>query len=508
MAKKFTFEEWINEVKSPSKQVYIITGDSNWKREFLNSLRKYYDCDYELIHENFDKIERKLKYKNIRFKKNLVLYEPLKKMSMKDLSTLIEYAKNPSKHSVVIIGINDWKIKTTILSKFKNLKNSKSIALFDLDYPSKKFLIPYSKYLIDEMKLKFESSSVKRRLIDKIVENPKELKENLEMLESFNKVITLDMVNDLIEDYNNATYQKLFNTVIELNRKKIPFQTYVDLINADKKDITIMINLRKYVNLLYQAKYLKLKGILMNDDIIERKKRIYDAGDFKFKEPNIWDESEYKINILLKQSDAVSLKEITYMIFIMDGNIIFKDLEEKKDGEKDNKPRVFEYTNIKLKANLTLFQLLDRRNESVRVQKEAKDLWEVGEEIKPIKEEVKEEVVETKKVKAKKQNLDDILDNTKEKILARAKSKQFMDKANDSLINTKKEKVPMKDASRIEDEEERNRAEIKAAEKMKKKLSQRSGFGTDKLELDIFGNIVEEVDIDIDKALTEDEDLN
>lgn len=508
MAKKLEFEEWIEEVKSPSKRVYIITGASNWKREFLNHLRKYYNCDYQLVHENFDRIEKSLKYRNIRYKKNLVLYEPLKNMNMKDLNNLVEYARNPSEFSIVIIGVNDWKVKKALLGRFRNLQNSKYIKLFDLDYPSRKFLTAYSRYHIDIAKLKFENNNVKRRFIDKIVEGPEEIKDNIEMMVNFEKVITIDMVNDLIEDYNNATYQKLFNTVTELNRKKVPFQTYIDLIDSDKKEITIMINLRKYVNLLYQAKYLKVKGILMNNDIIERKKRIYDAGDLKFPEPNIWDEPEYKINMLLKQCDMLSIKEIVNMQYILDSNINYTNFDKKKDDEKekDNKPKVFKNTNIRLSAALTLFELLDRRNEGSRLQKEAKELWVVGEEIQPLIEE-KEEVIEEKpKVRQKKRDLDDILDNTKEKIINRAVSKKFINQAKDSLVISKKEKIPVKDLSKIKDDEEREKAEIKAAERMKKKMTLKSGFGTDKLELDALGNIIEEVDIA--QELLEDNDLN
>lgn len=363
---RLEYAEWSKEKEDPSFGMYIITGAVHWKKEFVEGLMEVYDCKYELVNKDIEETLKKAKYKPMGKRKHIIMYEPLDRISNVDLNNIVQYSRKLSKHAILVVSINDWRDKKKILNNFRYIENSKTIKLMDLDFPTNKFLEDYIREVSRKNNLEFESKDVMNLLVRRISSSPEEIVANIETLASFTTKVDKESVLAYTEDYSSYNYNKLYETITQLNRVRVPFISYNDLQDSGKKDITIMINIRKHLEKIYQAKYLKQKGILRPRDIIDMKKPLYDKGDFKFNEPNIWNESNYKINKYIEESEGIPLKDILYCMDIIDRNLksVGYMIENNGKGreEKEGKRRVV-VPEEGYVIYRTLLELLDRRDE-------------------------------------------------------------------------------------------------------------------------------------------------
>ena len=160
-------------------------------------------------------------------------------------------------------------------------------------------------------------------------------------------------VKNYTEDYSTYNYNKLYTSLIGLKTKRVPFISYNDLIESGRKDISIMLNVKRHFTLLLQAKYLKKRGYLRNNDLIERKKAIFDKNGEEFKGYlNIWNEPNFRINQLVKAADDITLREIVWVLNKIDGNL--KSIGNMKDGKLEGYERQED-------VYKTFLEIIDRR---------------------------------------------------------------------------------------------------------------------------------------------------
>lgn len=350
---KLTFSEWTAEQTKPKYQVYLISGKHHWKKEFMNSLKELYKCDYKLVNKDIREHLKNMNYRPLKQKKHLLMFESLGRLTEKDLNEIVGYIRNPSKFGIFVLSIQDWEEKRRVTMNFRHLDKSEKVKFFQLDFPSQDFIRSYIQKISDDLKINYDNKETFNFLYRRIASSTEEIYNNIETLSSFTKEVTKEDVKEYTEDYSTYNYSKLYESLVELNRVKVPYISYNDLLESGRKDITIMINIKKHFELLYQAKFLKVKGYLRNRDMIEVKKGIFDKHGLKFNEyNNIWNEPKYKINQLLESSDKITLKEIIWVINKIDSNL--KAIGNMKKGK-------LEGYESEEKIYKTLLEILDRR---------------------------------------------------------------------------------------------------------------------------------------------------
>lgn len=320
------FKEWIKEQEGASFPVYFISGKDHWKKEFFAGLKSTYNSGGKIVDKDLDIVLKDIRYKSLREKKKIVMYEPVSNLKVGDMVAIKEYLKRGySKHGIFILSIKNWGEKKLVKGHFKNLDKSRVIKFFDLDFPGQVFKEHYINYYIQKEGLVFDCKGTEEFFTRRVMSDTENVVDSIVTLKQFNKEVTKDMVKEYTEDSSTYNYDKLYETIVLLNRVKVPYIAYQDLIDSGRRPSTILINILDYMRLLYQAKYLSVKGILRPYDIIARKKKIYDKGKIKFDSPCIWDESDYKINKLLEQSLKISMQEILYIIEKLEEVVIRDD---------------------------------------------------------------------------------------------------------------------------------------------------------------------------------------
>lgn len=354
--KRLNYFDWVDEMDKPNYLVYIISGDGYWAKEFMTGLDKGYKTGYSIINSDISQNLKKARHRSLNRGKNLILFEPIMSISKKDLISLVEYMRSPSKNALFVVSLNDFKDKRKVLSQFKYLNKSKVIRYFNLDYPNQKFLNDYIKDLIDVYGIKFDCVGTRDFLVRRLIGSVgTDIRNEIMCLKELGVIIDKEIVKEFIEDNSSYTYDRLYETICKLDRKKIPYITYNDLLDAGKKDITIMYNVKKHLELLLQAKYLRMSGILIDNDVISKGKEINDkiGGLILNKENNIWDLNNYKINKLMRLSRDMSLKDILNCINIIDINVSILA------NVKDNKIQGYVDSEVLYK---TFLELLNRLN--------------------------------------------------------------------------------------------------------------------------------------------------
>lgn len=359
---KIEFKEWADELDDPKYLVYIISGGHHWTKEFMGAMKEKFKTDYEVISKKVKDNTKKLNYKSLGKRKHLMMFESIERISKEDMNELVEYIKKPSKHAIFVVSLRHWQEKRELMKNFRYIENSKTIKFFELDFPSRDFVKNFIRLTANNYGLNFDSQDTFNFLVRRLSQRPDTVVDNIYALSVIGKNVDKEMVKTYTEDYSSYNYDKLYDTLVKLNRKRVPFVSYNDLIEAGRNEVTILINTRKHFQYLLEAKYLKLGGILRNDDLIDIKKHLYDKGDIKFQKNNIWDLPEYKINYYLRQCDHISLKEIINILQIIDFNmpsITFIPPKENENLKPVREPKTRPFK--------TILDILNRRNDTTMI---------------------------------------------------------------------------------------------------------------------------------------------
>ncbi len=327
--KKIEFTEWIAEQENVNNLVYFISGKDHWAKEFTRSVAEKFQVKHRVVNDNLYNDLKKIKYKPVGENKHVVLVDNHTGFKSKDLEDLVDYCRNPSKTSILIISVKTWKEKNKILKNIKEVIRYKNIKLIELEYPSREFIYSYIGYSTDKEGLSFDSKYTFEMFANNVGNETQKISEYLMKIKLFTDCIQKEHIEQFVDENINSTYDMLARHLVDVKKRnrKTVFKVFDNLVQSGKKESTIIINIRRRLELLYQAKLLKTQGILREKDFIEYKKRIYDKSDYKFSRVDIWKEPEYKINYWIRQSDKVSLGEIIFMLGIVDKEI---DINNKK----------------------------------------------------------------------------------------------------------------------------------------------------------------------------------
>lgn len=326
------FEQWLAEVSNPVYPVYIIYGNYFWKKEIIDRMSRAVGKRPEMVNENIKTHLDKMRYRSLKKKKHFVLFESKgNKLKAKDLEILKEYFTSPSENGILIISLKDRADRAYFLKNFRMIRRSSKIKFMEMNV-SDYFKELYVRMRIDELGLEFENEKVKKDCIKNLILNMSELEDNLSTLQSLEmSILTKEVIKESIEEYSETDFDKLIDSLVKVNRKTVPYKLLEEMLSEGISPLAILKTIRKHFIYIYQAKYLKLRGIMRTDDIEVERKKVYENEGIIFKDPDIWDLPKRKRDKYLDDCEAISLKEIIYVLNIIDNHFTKKRI---KDGDK------------------------------------------------------------------------------------------------------------------------------------------------------------------------------
>lgn len=314
------YYEWVNDSEEIKYPIYVISGEPFWKKETIDRMSKSIGKRPEHVNENLKKYTDKMRYKSLASKKHFVLFENKNnRLRDSDYSTLRAYISEPSENGVLVISLKDWEEKRNFLNSFKMLRRSTKVKYFEMDFTSDHFKSLYVRECLQRYEYVIENEKVRNDLIRNLIMNMGELEDNLLTLQSLDTpIISKDDIKQSIEDYTDNNISKMYDSLAKVNRKKVPYEILNDLLSEGRQPLTILRGIRTHFNLLYQAKYLKIRGILRANDLEERKKEIYLSEGIIFTKPDIWEISKRRRNRLLDDCEELSIREIIYVLNLIE----------------------------------------------------------------------------------------------------------------------------------------------------------------------------------------------
>lgn len=314
------YEEFINELEEVKYPIYLISGSPYWKKFIIDKMSKSLGRRPDNVDENLKPHLDKMRYKSLNKKKHFILFQSKsKRLKESDFKILREYFAEPSENGVLVIQLKDWNDKKLFLNSFRMIRKSARIKMIELDYTSDTFKSFHIKNMMEGTNIKFENDKLKNKVIRNLSLNLEELEDNIMTLESFEGAeITENDYNTSIEKYSDNTMDKFYDSLTFANRKKVPYEILRELLDDGRQPNAILKGIYNHFTYLYQAKYLRVNGILRPHDIEDEKIKIYELNDIQFKSPNIWDISKKKRTKYLEDCEDITIKEIVKVLMLIE----------------------------------------------------------------------------------------------------------------------------------------------------------------------------------------------
>lgn len=355
------YEGYVARLQKADKPVYIVMGKPYWKRFVIEHIKAGIGKSPEIINNNLKLYTQKLRYKTLGKRKHFYHYIYTgESLSTPDFEALRDYLNSPSKYGILLLEIDDWKSQKTFERYFSYLKDSKSVSYINTNYYKHSFKDIHIRSLLMDSSIDFETGKLKNIAIKNLMQNYDELNDNILTLDAIkdeDDIVSKSDYYQSIEQYSDATKNKLFDSLAKVNRKKIPYEVVKELLEDGENPSTILYGIQRHLTYLYQAKYLKLNGIIRRNDIESEKKVLYDKGPLKFPEDiDIWELSQSKRNSYLDDCEEVSLRELIQSLLIVDNSFIQKRIVT--DGEVE----YIKYT-TKERLMMCIIEIMNRREE-------------------------------------------------------------------------------------------------------------------------------------------------
>ena len=311
------FSSWLSEQSDPKFGVYIISGDQFWKNELIDGLSASLGRRPDIVGENLKVHTDRMRYRSIKRKKHFILFESKHdRLRSDDLETLSLYFNEPSENGILVISLKDRDDKKYFLNSFRMIRSSRKIKFFEMDYVSMLFktLTIYRK--LEEYPFKFENEKLKKAAIKNLAMNMGALLDNLDTLASLESpVIGKDELKLAIEDYTDSSTRRLHESLSLLNRKKVPYEVLEELLSEEVSPNLIMFGIKRHFTLLYQAKVLKMRGILRTDDNEDLKKDLYlNEGLIFSGKVDIWEIPKFLRDRYLDECEGITSKDIIWVL--------------------------------------------------------------------------------------------------------------------------------------------------------------------------------------------------
>lgn len=303
------FKEFLQHAQGLSKPCYLLFGEPFLCVEFLKIARKN-DAEYIEVNKGLREQLHRLSFRSLLAPKKILVYSG--RYGKDDLEALDQYFKKPSKYAVLILNFNDD------FRKYRSIR-SKTPVHIHVSRPPRFWLHDYVSYLTAENGLRWAPGALDLfvfRLGTEYNKLHSFLTEFQEDTEDGSE-ITKELVKELVEDFSQSTDREFYASLVTKKhynnrRKNFSLDPLEDLLNS-KSPQYVLKGLDNFINHLYQAKYLKMKGILRTNSFISERKPAYDRGDIKFPDNNFFDLYENYQRKLLDLCDQITLREILQM---------------------------------------------------------------------------------------------------------------------------------------------------------------------------------------------------
>lgn len=332
------YEQYIERLNNPKKSIYIVQGQPYWRKFITDSLNTGLGKKPTFIDSNLKLFMSKLRYRTLGRNKHFYhfIYTG-DSMSSADFEAFRDYLKKPSKHGVLIVEVADWKAQRTFNRYFDFLKNTPEIEIINSNFYRPSFKEMHVRSLLDNRSIQFENTKIKAIALKNLQQNFDDLLENistLDLIKDEDNVVSTNDYYQSIEQYGDLTRTKMYDSLSKVNRKKVPYEVVHELLENGDSPSYILRGIQKHFTLLYQAKYLKMRGILRKDDIESEKMFLYTNGPVKFPEDtNIWELKQPLRNRLLDDCEEFTLNELIQSLLIIENS--FTTTRTERDGQVD-----------------------------------------------------------------------------------------------------------------------------------------------------------------------------
>lgn len=329
---KTKYDNFLSDLEDLKFPIYILSGENYWKKHVLDKMSTIMGGRPDIIRENLKDFLDRIRFRSLKGRKHFYTYETKgNKMKESDFILLKSYLSNPSEFGVLVIQLKDWKEKQYFLKNFKMITKSNKIKFFDMDFVSDYFKKLHILDLLNEEKIEFSNDKLRNDVIKNLGLNLSEVIDNILTLKSLEKVITKEDYEESIEKYNDNSIEKFYSSLSKLNRKKVPYEILKDLLDEGESPQKIMKGIENYFNLLYQAKYYRINGLLRPGDVESEKIKHIESLNLNFKGTDLLTISKNKRLKYLEDCADITLKEIIQVQLIIERSYHTNILEKKVD---------------------------------------------------------------------------------------------------------------------------------------------------------------------------------
>lgn len=332
------YNEWKSDVEELGFPIYILQGDFFWIRETVDRMGVTLGRKPERVDRDLKRYTERMKYRSLARKKHFIWYESVhNNIGKDDMQAIKDYMSEPSDHGVLLISLKDRSEKFHFLKSFRNIRQSRRVKMYEMDYVSNVFKTLFIQERFREEGFEFVSSKLRKDTIRNLALNMDDFEDNVLTLISLEKVeFTKEDIKESIEEYSDVNTRKLYDSLVKLDRKNVPHVVLNELLYEGVTPVQIMRGIQRHFKYIYQAKYLTLRGITRANDIEQDTKKIYEGAGLLFNGDTIWDLTQGRRSRYLRDSEYISIKEIVKVDRIINRNIdriVYREGDKLKSRE-------------------------------------------------------------------------------------------------------------------------------------------------------------------------------
>jgi hypothetical protein len=297
--KKLEFNQFIAYANSADSLGYVVYGHDFIFKFFLDLVKASENFEIIDLSVNLPEQLKRLRYKSLLATKKLAYYSG--KMDKEIVDLFNQYIDRASPYVMLVIHYDE---KPRLLKSF-----AKGLRIIDMKYPGYKWVSEYVKYLGFKYNTEWQKGALKF-FLSRVGREYQKINNYLLRLVEGGNLITRDDVLDVVDDDSLSSMSAFYATLVINVQKKKPYQVYQDFVDGGVKPQSIWYGFRKYMDMLYQAKLLRMYGVLMHGSIIEMRLPAVSKLPFELGDDSILQQPAYYIEQMLEVADKVTLRRI------------------------------------------------------------------------------------------------------------------------------------------------------------------------------------------------------
>lgn len=296
---KLKFDKFLELAGDSNSIGYVVYGQDFIYKLFLDIAKASDNYEVVDLSNNLKEQLKRLRYRSLLAPRKLAFYTG--KVDKDVVELFNRYVETAVPHVLIIIHYED---KPRLLRSF-----AKGIKIVDMRYPGYNWVSDYTKHLTLKYKAEW-TKGIMRFFLARVGREYQKINNYIQLLVEGGNIITKDDVLDVVEDDSLSSSFKFYSMLVQNSKVKKPYQAYQDFVDSGIKPQNLWYGFREYMRLLYQAKMLRMYGIVMPGSIIEIRKPALEKLPFELGDDHILLKPAYYVEQMLEVADSVTLRRI------------------------------------------------------------------------------------------------------------------------------------------------------------------------------------------------------